>query len=131
MDNRKVNGWAISYGLRRAYAAQNDLLLFPDVRTKENVNCNPEPQRLSFNPANKPTLTNVGKFYWERGLCAFEDGVEKIFIYNQLGHAMDTAATEDEADDIIDALNNPTPRDAGIQRFAVGRKYAIKANDND
>lgn len=119
-SNRRVNAWAISYGLRRYHAQQTDLLLFPDVRTTENVNCPPQ-ARLPF---DAPTLPRA-KFYWERGLCALSDGVERIFIYTPAGLPVDTAETEQEAVTKVERLNNPTPRDAGIQRFATGRKYSV------
>jgi hypothetical protein len=134
-STHKLNpGWNISYGMRRAAAAQSDardLLLLSARNAAHDTTPRPVEQRLPFNPPNKPDLSNVGKFTWKRGECAFDKGVEKIFIYNQLGLPVATAATEDEADDIVDALNNPTPRDAGVQRFATGRKYAIKANGDE
>ncbi len=122
---RRVNGWAISFALRRYHAQQDfkDLLLFPIVRTTENVNC-PPVERLPFNPPNKPELKDVGLFTWKRGLCAFEKGVERIFIYTPNGLPVDTAEDEIEADDKVYRLNNCV-RDAGIQRFAVGRKFKV------
>lgn len=125
--------WKIHYSLTRTHAAKRqaaDVLLLSARNAAHDTTPRKVEQRLPFNPPNKPDLSNVGKFTWKRGECAFDKGVEKIFIYNQLGLPVATAATEDEADDIVDALNNPTPRDAGVQRFATGRKYAIKANGN-
>lgn len=126
--NRKVNAWAISYGLRRYHAQQTDLLLFPDVRTTENVNRNPQ-TRLPF---DAPTLPRP-LFTWKRDLCVFEKGVdgeylEKIFIYNPQGLPVDTAETQAEAVTKVDRLNNPTPRDAGVRRFATGNKYSVKGD---
>ena len=108
MATHEINGWAISFGKRRAHAAkrQGQDLLLTSARTAAH-DTTPRPvERLPFNPPNKPNLSNVGKFYWKRGLCAFEDGVERIFIYNQLGLPLAFAETEEEADDKVYRLNH-------------------------
>jgi hypothetical protein len=121
MTTHKISpSWKIHFSLTRTHAAKrqaSDLLLL-SARNAAHDTTPRVVERLPFNPPNKPNLDNVGKFTWKLGECAFEKGVEKIFIYNQLGHAMATAETEDEADDMVYRLNNPTPRDAGVRRFA-------------
>lgn len=100
--------WAISFGMRRAAAAKaqaSDLLLLSARNAAHDTTPRPV-ERLPFNPPNKPNLSNVGKFYWKRGLCALSDGVERIFIYNQLGLPMATAETEEQADDMVYRLNH-------------------------
>jgi hypothetical protein len=122
---RSVNGWAISYGLRRSYADQSqfdDLLLFPIVRTTESVNCPPTP-RLPF--ASDVKAPEGNGFYWTYDKCVFEDSVMRYFIRNRAGMPLDTAADEDEANDKVYRLNHDKPRDAGVQRFATGRKYKV------
>lgn len=129
MNNRTVNAWAISYGLRRFHAdvrQMHESILFPIVRTQENVNSTPS--RLPFDVETRAPKTQG--FYWTYDKCVFDDGVMRYFIRNAAGLPLDSAETEAEANEKVDALNNPTPRDAGVRRFATGSKYAIKANGN-
>lgn len=100
--------WKIHFSLTRHHAAkrQGHDLLLTSARNAAHDTTPRKVERLPFNPPNKPDLSKVGGFYWKRGLCAFEDGVERIFIYNQLGHAMATAETEEQADDMVYRLNH-------------------------
>lgn len=124
--------WKIHYSLTRTHAAKrqaHEMLLLSARNAAHDTTPRPVEQRLPFNPPNKPTLANVGGFYWTLDECVFEGGVMRYFIRNAAGLPLDSAETEAEADDKVYRLNNCV-RDAGVQRFATGRKYAIKANGN-
>jgi hypothetical protein len=124
------NGWLISYGMRRAAAAKaqaHDTLLLSARNAAHDTTPRP-PSRLPF--ASDVTAPTGNGFYWTYDECVFEGGVMRYFIRNRAGMPLDTAVDEDEANDKVYRLNNAAPRDAGVQRFATGRKYAIKANGN-
>lgn len=128
MNTHKISpSWKIHFSLTRTHAAKRqaqDLLLLSARNAAHDTAVRPAP-RLPFNPPNKPDLSNVGLFTWKRGECAFDKGVEKIFIYTPSGLPVDTAHDEIEAAAKVDRLNNAV-RDAGVRRFATGSKYSVK-----
>jgi hypothetical protein len=127
MTTHKISpSWKIHFSLTRTHAAKrqaSDLLLL-SARTVAHDTTPRVVERLPFNPPDAPALSRAGEFYWTYDECVFEGGVMRYFIRNAAGLPLDTAANEDEANDKVYSLNNAV-RDAGVQRFATGRKYKV------
>lgn len=120
-------GWAISFAKRRANAAKaqgQDLLLTSARNAAHDTAVRPTP-RLPFNGISTPM---TARFYHTYDKCILSDGHMRYIIRNQVGLALDEAATLEDANAKVDALNASGGRNAGVQRFATGRKYKVVSN---